>query len=454
MIDILFTNGMLVFANEIVKADLAVRNGKIVAIGDSLRDNVDYMQIVDASGKLILPGGVDVHSHLKFADNPFSGSRAAACGGTTTIFDFAVQNKGEACMDRIKTHRNYCDGEVCVDYAIHMAMTDLTNLYCNMEDCINNGVTSFKAYMVYDGWDLNDAEIFTMLKCASDMGGLVEVHAENKFLVDAFTKKYEKEAPTAYYSHFLSRPNIVEYEAIARAIMLAKEARTALYVAHLSSAEGVKLIANARSEGMPVFSETCPHYLNFTSEVYKRPDGRNFICSPSIKGEESRNALLDGLKQRKIDIVASDHCAYTKKEKDAYDTFVDIPNGCPGIETRYPYILSLASNGDISYSRAVEICATAPAKIFGCSDRKGSLSVGKDADIVVYDPECNFIIDNSMMHGNNDQTIWSGVQIKGYPEAVYCRGRLIAKNNVFVGEKGYGKYIACNNLFFHSPFVD
>ena len=443
---IIIINGTIVSDREMYQADIKITGETISCIGKNLYTDDPSDTIIDAAGKFVLPGGIDVHTHLKFADSPFTGTRAAACGGTTTVFDFAVYLSGDDIHERIAKHKQYCSPNVCVDYAIHMAITDPKNMKDTIEACIAEGITSFKAYMVYDGWNLNDADILKMLKYSAQYGSLVEIHAENKSLLDAFTQKYLREAPQSVYAHYLARPEIVEVTAIEQVIRLAHEAKAPVYIAHLSTAEGVNLISKAKDVGLPVFTETCPHYLHFTSDVYNRIDGRNFVCSPSIKQKESKEALLNGLKYNDIDIVASDHCTYTQLEKDTFTNFTEIPNGCPGVETRYPYVLSLANKGVISFKKAVELCATIPAKMFGCGNRKGSLTPGKDADIVIYDPQRDFVISNSNMHGNNDQTIWEGVALKGYPEAVYCRGKLVAKDNMFVGERGAGKYIACNQI--------
>lgn len=452
--DLVFKNGTLVFAEGSYKADLAVTGEKITAIGENLAPG-PLTSIVDATGKFILPGGIDAHTHLKLADGPLGGTRAAACGGTTTVFDFAAQLHGEKILDRLNYHRNFCDKDVCIDYAIHMAVTDISNDLINgMDDCITNGVTSFKAYMVYDGWNLDDTAIFTMLEKSVKIGALIEVHSESKPLLDILTVKYLKEAPHSTFSHYLSRPEVVESEAVARVIRLAKAANAPVYIAHLTTDDALESITTARDEGWPVFSETCPQYLHFTSEVYRRPDARNFICSPSMKREDSRQAIWRGLKRRDIDIVASDHSSYKQAEKDvAVDNFTMIPMGCPGVETRYPYILAQANTGVMSFSRAVELCATNPAKIFGCDDRKGSLAVGKDADIVVYDPQLDFTVRNDNMHGNNDQTIWEGISFKGYPVETYCRGKLVFKDGVFLGERGFGKFIPCNKIYFDGPSI-
>lgn len=257
----------------------------------------------------------------------------------------------------------------------------------------------------------------------------------------------------------MSKNEAVEGEADVRAINLAKMAGTSLYIVHLGNEQGMKAVTEARNEGYPIFAETCPQYLHFTNEVYKRERARDFVCSPPMKGKASQNALWNGIKNGNISTIATDHCPFTQAEKDWGITqkdgtpgnFTTIPNGCAGIENMYPYILSEANKGRITFNKAVELCATNPAKLFGLAHLKGALDVGLDADIVLYDPKKSFTITNDKMHGATDHTIWEGAELKGYPVATYSRGKLVFKDGEFVGEKGYGKLIKCKPLKFKTP---
>ena len=257
----------------------------------------------------------------------------------------------------------------------------------------------------------------------------------------------------------MAKNEMVEGEADVRAVNLAKMANAPLYIVHLANEMGMKAVTEARLEGYPIFAETCPQYLHFTSEVYKRERGRDFVCSPPIKNKESQDALWKGIDNGNISTIATDHCPFLKSEKDWGITkkdgtpgdFTTIPNGCAGIETMYPYVLSQAVAGRISFCKAVELCATNPAKLFGLDDQKGALRPGLDADIVIYDPEKEFTITNDAMHGDTDHTIWEGVTLKGYPEATYSRGRLVYKDGEFLGKRGDGKLIKCNKLKFEGP---
>lgn len=448
--DLIIKNGTIVSPTATFKADVCVDNGKIVAItADAGADaGTDADKVVDASGKMVLPGAIDAHTHLAMpfggtisSDDYYAGTRAAACGGTTTVFDFILQDFGETMVDAIKRRDALCAPDAAVDYAFHVAVKDVSNgLIDTIEDAVNYGVSSFKVFMVYD-FGVTDGVFYKVLEKAKSCGAMISVHAENKQLIDVLTERYLSEGKTSAWYHYMSRPEFVEGEADIRAIQLAKSLDSKLYIVHLANKEGVQAVERARNEGYQIYAETCPQYLEFTSEVYKRADGRNFVCSPPMKGEESRLALWEAIKKGLITTIATDHCPFQSYEKDwGKDDFTKIPNGCAGIENMYPYMLSAANEGKITFNKAVELCSYNPAKIFGC-DAKGAIEVGKDADIVIYDPTKDFTITNDKMHSDCDHTIWEGIKVKGYPEATYSRGRLVFKDGEFLGERGWGKFI-------------
>lgn len=444
--DLIIKNGTIVSPTATFKADVCVDNGKIVAITADAGTNAD--KVVDTSGKMVLPGAIDAHTHLAMpfggtisSDDYYAGTRAAACGGTTTVFDFILQDFGETMVDAIKRRDALCAPDAAVDYAFHVAVKDVSNgLIDTIEDAVNYGVSSFKVFMVYD-FGVTDGVFYKVLEKAKSCGAMISVHAENKQLIDVLTERYLSEGKTSAWYHYMSRPEFVEGEADIRAIQLAKSLDSKLYIVHLANKEGVQAVERARNEGYQIYAETCPQYLEFTSEVYKRADGRNFVCSPPMKGEESRLALWEAIKKGLITTIATDHCPFQSYEKDwGKDDFTKIPNGCAGIENMYPYMLSAANEGKITFNKAVELCSYNPAKIFGC-DAKGAIEVGKDADIVIYDPTKNFTITNDKMHSDCDHTIWEGIKVKGYPEATYSRGKLVFKDGEFLGERGWGKFI-------------
>ena len=466
IMDLLIKNGTLVTAKSTFKADLAVKNGKITAIGTNLKPEKGT-EVVDARGKLVLPGAIDGHTHLAMpfggtisSDDYFTGTRSAACGGTTTVFDFVLQGQGELMQDAFKRRDVLAAPDAAVDYAFHIGVCDVTEdrLLDSMEDVIKEGVTSFKVFMVYD-FGVDDGSFYKVLQKAAKIGGLVGVHAENRDVNNVLVAQYLKEGKTDAWWHYMAKNEKIEGEADVRAINLARMAGTSLYIVHLACKQGVDAVTKARDEGYPIFAETCPQYLNFTNEVYKRERARDYVCSPPMKGKESQDAIWEAIKRGDIATIATDHCPFTRAEKDwgiktkdgKKGNFTTIPNGCAGIENMYPYILSEANKGRISFNRAVELCATNPSKLFGLDDQKGALEVGLDADIVLYDRKKNVTIRNKDLHGATDHTIWEGAKIKGYPVATYSRGKLVYKDGQFVGEKGYGKLVRCKTLKFKNP---
>ncbi len=445
--DLLIKNGTIVSASDTFKADIAVSDGKIVSISEQISEE-GYKEVLDASGKLVLPGAIDAHTHLQMpfggtisADDYFAGTRAAACGGTTTVFDFILQDFGEPMLDAIKRRDALCAPKAAVDYAFHIGVKDVHGMLLDtMDDAVAYGVPSFKVFMVYD-FGVSDDVFYKVLEKSKQCGALISVHAENNEMVNMLCQRYMSEGKTSAWYHYKSRPEFVEGEADERAISWAKELNVPLYIVHLANKQGVDAVTKARDEGYEIYAETCPQYLEFTSDVYKREDGRNFVCSPPIKGEESQKALWKAIKRGDIQTIATDHCPFQTAEKDwGKDDFTKIPNGCAGVENMYPYMLDAANRGELTFNKVVEICSTNPAKIFGCQ-QKGSISVGKDADIVIYNPEKDFTISVDNMHSDYDHTIWEGKKVHGYPEKTYSRGRLVYDNGEFLGESGWGKFV-------------
>ncbi|MGN0374508.1 MAG: dihydropyrimidinase [Butyrivibrio sp.] len=448
--DLLIKGGTVVTARESFVADIAVKDGKIAAIGKDLPYEAE--KTVDAAGKLVLPGALDVHTHMAMpfggtvsADSYLSGTRAAACGGVTTIFDYPVQHRGETILGLVGSKKEVLEKEACVDYAFHCCITDLNGgeILDEMEQAVKEGITSFKCFLVYkkENMMVDDATLVRLLQRAKELGAMINVHAENPDLIDLNIERFLKEGKTSAWYHYLSRPEFVEAEADKRAVHWASHLDAPIYIVHMADKEGLEACIKAKEEGHKVYIETCPQYLEFTCDVYKREDGRNFVCSPPMKGRESLEALWTALKAGFIDTVATDHCPFQSYEKDwGKDDFTKIPNGCAGVENLYPYMLDAANSGKISFERVVEVCATNPAKIFGC-ESKGSLAVGKDADIVIYDKNKDFTISVSNMHSDYDHTIWEGKKLHGYPVQTYLRGSLVYSDGEFVGEPGMGKYI-------------
>lgn len=448
--DLLIKNGTIVTETEMFRGDIAVQNGKIAMIGTAL--DVTAATVVDAKGKYVLPGAIDAHTHLAMpfggtvsADGYLAGTRAAACGGVTTVFDYPMQRKGMGILEIVEKRRAMCDPEACVDYAFHCIVTDLNggSLLDEFQAAADYGITSFKCFFVYkkEGMMVDDATFIKVLLKAREVGAITNLHAENPDVIDMNIEQFRREGKTSAWYHYLSRPEWVEAEADKRAVHWAKSVNAPLYLVHMADKEGLEAAVEAKRGGAPIYIETCPQYLEFTCDVYKRPDERNFVCSPPMKGEESREALWKAVADGSIDTIATDHCPFQSYEKDwGKDDFTKIPNGCAGVENLYPYMLSAANEGKITFPRAVQLCAANPAKIFGCAS-KGSLTVGKDADIVLYDPEKTFTISVKNMHSDYDHTIWEGKTLKGYPVQTYVRGKLVYKDGEFVGTPGYGQFV-------------
>ncbi|MDY6281051.1 MAG: dihydropyrimidinase [Roseburia faecis] len=448
--ELLIKGGTVVTATESFPADVAVDGGKIVAIGKDLAVNAE--KVVDATGKLVLPGALDAHTHMAMpfggtvsADSYLAGTRAAVCGGVTTIFDYPVQHKGETILGLIGSKKDVLEKEACCDYAFHCCITDLNDgeILDEMEQAVEEGITSFKCFLVYkkEGMMVDDGMLARLLLRAKELGAMINVHAENPDLIDLRTEQYLKEGKTSAWYHYMSRPEFVEAEADKRVVHWASHLNTPVYIVHMADKEGLEACIKAKSEGHPILIETCPQYLEFTCDVYKREDGRNFVCSPPMKGQESQDALWTAIQSGMIDTVATDHCPFQSYEKDwGKDDFTKIPNGCAGVENLYPYMLDAANSGKITFERAVELCSTNVAKIFGC-DNKGAIAVGKDADIVIYDKDKDFTISVNNMHSDYDHTIWEGKKLHGYPVQTYLRGKLVYDNGDFVGTPGVGDYV-------------
>ncbi len=446
--DLIIKNGLIFNDDSSVCADIAVNDGKIVCIGQGL--DYDAKRIVDAKGLFVLPGGVEPHAHFSVpffgtvsCDDYSSGTCAAAHGGVTCVIDFATQEKGHGLMEMVESRKAMADGETFVDYSFHMIMTDANpQALAEIPMLVDAGIPSIKVYMVYkkEGLMMDDADMFRILRITRDCGGLMSVHAENPDIIDLLTDEFMSEGKTDALHHFLSRPEFVSAEATKRVLHWATTLNAPLYVVHVSDKESMSAIQAAQQAGHEIYAETCPQYLNFTSDVYTRHDAKRFVCSPPMKGAESQAALWDAVKTGAVSTIGSDHCPFMAAEKDAEVAFPMTPNGMMGIETRYSYMLSEALKGRLSISRAVKLCAAAPAKIFGCRS-KGTLEIGKDADIVLFDPNARHVLTAADNHSKVDHSIWDGYDAYGKIIATFCRGELIVENGKVVGTPGYGKFI-------------
>ena len=452
--DTLITNGTVVTATDSYVADVAVSGGSIVAVGKNLpRDNT--RQIIDATGKYVMPGGIDVHTHL---DMPFggttssddfeSGTKAAAFGGTTTLIDFAIQYKGQELRQAFDTWMKKAEGKAACDYAFHCIITDLPDSRLpEIKSLVSEGVTSFKLFMAYPGvFMLDDATIFKTFQATAKLGAMVCMHAENGGAIDVIVKQALAEGKTAPKYHALTRPTTAEAEATARAIALAEMAHAPVYIVHLSCNDALEKVREARDRGLPVHAETCPQYLYLSLENFDVPgfEGAKYVFTPPLREKWHQQKLWAGLKQNALEVVSTDHCPFCFKEQKELgkDDFTKIPNGGPGIEHRLSLVYSGGvGGGRFSVNRFVELVSTTPAKLFGLYPRKGTIAAGADADIVVFDSRRKHKISAKTHHMRVDYSMFEGIEVTGVPDTVMSRGEVIVQGDKFLGKTGRGQFV-------------
>jgi dihydropyrimidinase len=449
----LIKNGRIITAEQDYKADIYIDREKITTIGTSLQMQAD--KIIDASGKYVIPGGIDVHTHLDmpfggtFSSDDFeTGTRAAAFGGTTSIIDFAIQGKGMTMQQALDTWHKKADGKACTDYGFHMIVTDLPDAYIkHMDDMVREGVSSFKLFMAYPGvLMVDDATIFKAMQKAADNGALICMHAENGNVIDQIVKQTVAEGKKTPIYHGLSRPAAAEAEAVNRTIALAEIAGVPVYIVHLSCDDALQVVMLARERGLPTYAETCVQYLFLSIDDLNRPnfEGAKFVFTPPLREKWNQNKLWDGLKSDMLQVVSTDHCPFNfKGQKDlGKDDFTKIPNGGPGIENRMQLMFEGGVNQKrISLNRWVEITSTAPAKMFGMYPRKGTIAAGSDADIAIWDPNAEHVISAKTHHMRVDYSMYEGFKVKGNAETILSRGEVIIDKGQWLGKAGRGKFI-------------
>jgi len=453
MATLLIRNGIVITATDLYEGDVFVDGEKIAAIGSSLQMKAD--RGIDAKRKYVVPGGIDVHTHL---DMPFGGTRsaddfesgtiAAAHGGTTSIVDFAIQYKGQTLHHAWETWMKKAEGKAAIDYGFHMIITDLSDqVEEEMDALVRQGVTSFKLFMAYPGvFMLDDASIFRALLRTGKNGGTICMHAENGGVIDVLVKKALAEGKTAPKYHALTRPARAEGEATHRAIALAEMADVPIYIVHLSAAEALEMVTEARDRGLPAFAETCPQYLFLSYDNYEESgfNGAKYVMSPPLRPKETQERLWRGLAFNDLQAISTDHCPFCMKEQKTLgrDDFSKIPNGAPGIETRMSLVYDGGvRTGRISLNRFVELTSTSPAKIFGLFPRKGTIAPGSDADIVIFDPEKKVRLSQKTLHMKVDYNPYEGREVVGVTDTVISRGRVIVDGGKFVGRAGSGAFI-------------
>ena len=450
MLDSVIVNGTLVTSETTICADLGIARGQIVAIGTGLRGQ----ETIDASGALVLPGAVDEHVHLQMpvgdvrsSDDFFTGTVAAACGGTTTVVDFAEPEQGQSLTEALDQRRAEAEGKVAVDFGLHMTLSRADDeTLAQVPASIKAGAASFKLYMAYEGLRLDDGDLLKALEVLGTHRGRVLVHAENHHAIAYLTAQCLAQGRTGPENHPLTRPALMEAEAIHRLLALAQVTGTPLVVAHLSCEQGLEAVRRARARGQEVWVETCPQYLLLDEKEYQRPDfeGAKFVMSPPIRTESARTALWAGLAAGEINTVATDHCPFffrTQKIRGRND-FSRIPGGAPGIETRLSLLYTYGvRTGRLTLERWVDVCCTEPARRFGLAPHKGMLTIGADADVVVFDPEREVILAAEALHQNVDYCPYEGWPVRGYPRLVMSRGEVIARDGEFAGEVGRGQFL-------------
>ena len=452
--DTVVQNGSVVTATDTYKADVAISGGKIAAIGNGLPVQ-NASKVLDASGRLVLPGGIDVHTHLDMpfggttsADDFETGTRAAAFGGTTTLIDFAIQYKGQKLRQAFDTWMGKASSKAVCDYAFHCIVTDISGgQLSEMNDLVHEGVTSFKLFMAYPGvFMLDDGSIFKALQTTSKNGGLVCMHAENGSAIDVIVQQALAEGKKAPKYHALTRPTTAEAEATARAIALAEMAGAPIYIVHLSCNDALEKVREARDRGLPVYAETCPQYLYLSIENFDAPgfEGAKYVFTPPLREKWHQEKLWNGLRRDHLQVVSTDHCPFCFKEQKELgrDDFTKIPNGGPGVEHRMSLIYSGGVAGArFSVNRFVELVSTTPAKLFGLYPRKGTIAVGSDADLVIFDPNRKHTISAKTHHMRVDYSMFEGIQVTGMPDVVLSRGRVVVDHDKFLGKPGQGEFL-------------
>jgi dihydropyrimidinase len=452
--DTIIRNATIITAIDTTQADVGISAGKISAIAAQLSPE-NATQTIDAANHLLLPGGIDVHTHLDMpfggttsADDFQTGTIAAAFGGTTTLIDFAIQYKGQTLRHAFDTWMKKAHDKATIDYAFHCIITDLSSAQLEeMADLIREGVTSFKLFMAYPGvFMLDDASIFRAMSQAAKHSGLICMHAENGGAIDVIVQQALAEGKRAPKYHALTRPTTAEAEATSRAIALAEMAGCPVYIVHLSCNDALEKVREARDRGLPAYAETCPQYLYLSLDNMNAPgfEGAKYVFTPPLREKWHQEKLWHGLTHDTLQIVSTDHCPFCFKEQKelGIDDFTKIPNGGPGIEHRLSLIYTGGVHGKrFSPNRFVEVVATAPAKLFGLYPRKGTIAVGSDADLVIFDPNEEQVISAKTHHMRVDYSMFEGIQIKGVPKTVLSRGRPVIDAGQFVGRPGNGQFL-------------
>ncbi len=448
---VLIKNGRIITASEDYFADLYIEGEKIKTIGKDLQ--VDADEILEAGGMLIFPGGIDPHVHLDMpfmgtfsSDSYETGTRAALFGGTTTVIDFVLQKQGNSLKNALKEWRSRADGTAVGDYSFHMAVTDFNqDTKKEIREMIDEGITSFKTFMAYKGsLMVDDRQMVGLMEEVKKQGGMVTTHATNGDMIDFLVSKHRDEGKLSPLYHYLSQPEITEAEASGRFADMISYTGAPGYIVHMTCEGALNEIRNAGYRNQKVFAETCIQYLLLDASLYEKDfEGAKWVMSPPLREKKDQEALWAGINQGLVQVVATDHCPFKWEQKlMGKDDFSKIPNGHPAIEHRMELLFSEGVHkGRISLNKYVELSSTNAAKIFGMFPQKGTIGIGSDADLVIFDPDKEHTLSAKTHHMNTDYSAYEGFKVKGKVETVLLRGRKVINNNICLAEKGYGRFI-------------
>ncbi|MGW1377039.1 dihydropyrimidinase [Streptomyces sp. NPDC002446] len=450
----LITGGLVITAAEETHADVLIEDGRIVALASTGTQQWTADRTIDATGKYVIPGGVDAHTHLDFpfggtfsSDTFETGTRAAAWGGTTTLIDFAVQSRGKSLRAGLDTWHAKSDAQCAIDYGFHMILSDVNeSTLREMDGLVAEGVSSFKLFTAYPGvFYSDDGQILRAMQRAADNGGLIMMHAENGIAIDVLVQQALERGQTAPRYHGEVRRALLEAEATHRTIQLSRVAGSPLYVVHVAAQEAVAELTAARDMGLPVFGETCPQYLYLSTDNLAEPDfeGAKYVCSTPLRPREHQAALWRALRTNDLQVVSTDHCpfCFAGQKELGRDDFSQIPNGLPGVENRMDLLHQAVVDGHISRRRWIEIACASPARMFGLYGKKGTIAPGADADVVIYDPTAEQVMSAATHHMNVDYSAYEGRRVTGQVETVLSRGELVIDQRKFTGRAGHGQYM-------------
>src|SRR3954453_5301310 len=455
--DTIIRGGTVATASDTFACDFGISDGKITALGDHLGS---AGEVVDASGKLVVPGGIDSHVHIAqpsgpgivMADDFASGTRSAAFGGNTMVLPFAMQQKGESLREVVKAYRAKADGHCYVDVSFHLIIADATERVLGQElpALVPDGYTSFKVFMTYEGLALSDLEMLNVMSVARETGALVMVHAENYDAIRFLTDRLERAGKTAPHYHATSRPIPVEREATHRAISLSEIVDVPIMIVDVSNREAMEEVRRAQQRGLKIYGETCPQYLVLTAKDLEglNMEGAKYVCSPPPRDHASQQACWEGLQQGVFSLFSSDHCPFRYDDRQGKLTpkgrtsFRWVPNGIPGVETRLPILFSEGvGKGRITLNEFVALSATNHARTYGLYPKKGTIAVGSDADIALWDPKRKVTIRHDLLHHGSDYTPYEGIAVTGWPVSTMVRGKFVVRDGKLTGAKNDGEYV-------------